>query len=177
MSNLKCVIDSIVMEVEIIVKEHRMCGKMLHSFRGYKLPKIVKENCTERISNDMILWQCVTDIILTETIKAITPSTEPERKKIRKFTSVEENAIRHASGYTIRKLLDKLKQKPELFGLTIDMFTSMLLESHSESRHDDTESSQPESFYNIHLLGFKKVIEVASIMLVIYVMNCFVKLN
>lgn len=110
----------------------KLLGKKLHHFRGYELPKILEQESLhfpERITRDMILWQCITDKIIQDTIQmeASLLSSHLKAKKLRRLDPVEENAIRYAGGYVIRKILT-IYRKKEMYGPCLDSLMAMLLE-------------------------------------------------
>ena len=85
----------------------------LHLFRAYEIPKLAEDLPSS--CQDLILWQCVVDIILEEELtKLETTTIHHSEKTRRKLSPVEQNAIRYTAGSVIRKLLDKYKLNTSL---------------------------------------------------------------
>jgi hypothetical protein len=97
---------------EQIAKYHQN----LHLFRVKELPIILSEHqhliSPSSCCHDLILWQCVVDVIVSKKLFSQLKETETSRKSVhctRELSAVSENAIRYTAGSVMRKLLEKLK--------------------------------------------------------------------
>ena len=113
----------------------KMLGKKVHSFRGYDLPNILEKEghgLPDSMRDDMILWQCVADMFIQAIVdEEISIASHSKSKERIRLTLVEENAVRYAGGYVIRKV-----QKNK--GSCLDCLNSLLLDAGSDSTDLET---------------------------------------
>ena len=84
----------------------------LHLFRVNELPLILSPLCC---SQDLILWQCILDVIIKKRISCVSKRSEICKSGgVRKMSAVSENAVRYTAGSVMRKLLEMYKSDTEV---------------------------------------------------------------
>jgi hypothetical protein len=66
-----------------------------------------EDSLPDSIKKDMVLWQCVADKLIEALLDEEMTTSQPKSMERCRLTMVEENAIRYAGGFVIRKLLKK----------------------------------------------------------------------
>ena len=113
-------IEGVISYMQVKVKELLLPMNMpkfhqkLHQFRAYDLPIFIKEQEKNGkfhvdICNDMILWQCLLDKVLSNELSRSKCSAVRATKCHRVLSQVEQNAVRYTAGFVIRKLIEKNK--------------------------------------------------------------------
>ena len=74
----------------------------LHLFRAYELPQLV----TATNFKNYVMWQCIIDEVVKSELQLPSPDIITP-KPTRILTAIEENAVRFAAGFVIKKLLEK----------------------------------------------------------------------
>ena len=83
----------------------KISGKELYMFCAYELAEILQRSfLPENLKCDTVLWQCITDVII-QLVSSEQKCKEVSRTSTRQRSLVEENALRYAGGYIIRKVL------------------------------------------------------------------------
>lgn len=91
----------------------------LHLFRVKDLPKILSEQDHHHLlpstcCYDLIMWQCVVDHIVKMELLSLSKESQTRSVNYRRLSLVEENAIRYAAGFVIKKLLEKFQGDNEV---------------------------------------------------------------
>lgn len=87
-----------------------MSGREVYKFRAFELAEIIeKASLPDTLKHDTVLWQCMTDVIIKQVVSE-QQSGEVKRVSQRQLNLVEENAIRYAGGYIIRKVLTNYRR-------------------------------------------------------------------
>ena len=119
-----------------------MLGSQSYIFRAYQLLDILKvqgNDLPDAILKDMILWQCATDKVIETVInekESCLLVSKAKPKCVRKMTPIEENTVRYAGGFVIRKVIAKYKKK-KAYGDHLDCLKSLIL----NDQDDDTEKA------------------------------------
>ena len=114
-----------------------MSGNNWYIFRAYKLPELLTRegsSLSNEIRNDMVLWQCITDKIIEYlSVKNSELGVCHNKPKFtRRLDPVEENAIRYAGGYIIRKVITAYKKK----GACVDGLLHLVLDEAGKNEEE-----------------------------------------
>ena len=126
---------------------------MVYKLRAYELPSILDESGSyipENISKDTILWQCLIDKLMEEKLdEEISKHRQSRKTKIyRRLSYTEENAIRYAAGYIVRKLINR---KNKTLNDCVDGLKSLLVQS------ETTDLDESVSFLEYTSIWLSKV--------------------
>ena len=88
----------------MLLQHMKISGKELYMFCAYELTEILqRSSLPENLKCDTVLWQCITDAIIQ--LVSSEQKCKVSRTSTRQQSLVEENAIKYAGGYIIRKVL------------------------------------------------------------------------
>ena len=114
--------------------------KNIYSFLAHDLPALITRErlvCPDLLLKDMILWQCIADKIIEFVIQDELISSQARKcSQARMLSSIEENAIRYAACYVIRKLLNSFKKTGE-YDDCIEALISLFLDDVSSHRDEE----------------------------------------
>ena len=126
----------------------KISGKELYIFRAYELTEsLQRSSLPENLKCDTVLWQCITDVII-QLVSSEQKCKEVPRTSTRQLSLVDENAIRYAGGYIIRKVLTTYKTNKRC-GDSIAALLQLVLE-------DTDHEVEKESFLEYTRLWIEK---------------------